>query len=109
MKNMIITAVTAAILTTTAANANDLAILGGLEYTTEAEVFEATVGVEGAVAGFTITPLLTVNDAAGDFEFTGAEVTVGYTLATSVAVYTTIEADADWDHSETTIGVSLRF
>jgi hypothetical protein len=109
MKNMIIGAATAAILTATAANANDLAILGGLEYTTEAEVFEATVGVEGALAGFTITPLLTVNDTAGDFEFTGAEVTVGYSVSTAVAVYATIEADADWDYSETTLGVSLRF
>lgn len=109
MKNMIIAAATAAILSATAANANDLAILGGLEYTTEAEVFEATVGVEGALAGFTITPLLTVNDTAGDFEFTGAEVTVGYSVSTAVAVYATVEADADWDYSETTLGVSLRF
>jgi hypothetical protein len=109
MKNMIIAAATAAILAATAANANDIAILGGLEYTTEAEVFEATVGIEGALAGFTITPLLTVNDAAGDFEFTGSEVTVGYSVSTAVAVYATIEADADWGHSETTLGVSLRF
>lgn len=109
MKNIIIAAATATLLTAAAASANGLAVLGGVEYTVEAEVLEATAGVEYAVGDLTLTPLLTLNDAAGDFEFVNAELTVGYTVSPVVGVYATVETDSDWDYAETTLGVAFRF
>lgn len=109
MKTFAIVAATALALSATAATAGDLAFLGGLEYTTEAEVFEATAGVEYATNGFTFTPLIVMNDAANDFDFVSAELTVGYDLGKNVNAYVTVESDADWNHAETTLGVALRF
>lgn len=109
MINKMIAAVAALTLSTAAANAGELAYLGGVEYAVEAEVFEATAGVEYAVGGFTLTPVFTLNDAAGDFEFAEAELTVGYEVTTSMSVYTTVETDSDFNHAETTVGVAFRF
>jgi hypothetical protein len=110
MKNLMIAAATAATLSAaTAASANDLAFIGGVEYTTEAKVLETTVGLEYAVNRFTVTPLLTLNDAAGDFDFIAVELTVGYTINSSVNLYVTIDGDRDFNHNETTLGVAFRF
>jgi hypothetical protein len=109
MTNTMIAAVAALTLSTAAASANDLAFLGGLEYAVEAEVFEATAGIEYTAGNFTITPVLTLNDATGKFEFAAAELTVDYAVATSVNVYVTAESDSNWKHTETTLGVALRF
>ena len=109
MTNTMMAAVAALTFSAAAANAGDLAYLGGVEYAVEAEVFEATAGVEYTVGGFTLTPVFTLNDAAGDFEFAAAELTVGYAVTTAMSVYTTIETDANFDRTETTVGVALRF
>ena len=109
MTNTMMAAVAALTFSAAAANAGDLAYLGGVEYAVEAEAFEATAGVEYAAAGFTLTPVFTINDASGDFDFDSAEITVGYDIATSVNVYATVGADADFDYTETTVGIALRF
>lgn len=109
MTNTMMAAVAALTFSAAAASAGDLAYLGGLEYTVEAEAFEATAGIEYAAGGLTLTPVLTINDATGDFEFAAADLTIGYAVATSVNVYATVEADADFDYTETTLGVSFRF
>lgn len=109
MKTFAIAAATALALSATAVTAGDLAFLGGLEYTTEAEVFEATAGVEYATNGFTFTPLVVFNDDADDLDFVNAELTVGYDVNEAVNAYVTVETDADWNHAETTLGVALRF
>ena len=109
MTKTMISAITALTLSTAAASANDLAFLGGLEYAVEAETFEATAGVEYGIAGITLTPMLTLNDAAGGFELAAAEVTVGYAVSDFAGVYLTVEADGDFKHTETYVGVALRF
>jgi hypothetical protein len=109
MKNLVIAAVAATALTASVASAADVVILGGLEYTVEAEGLEATAGVEYVMGQATFTPLVTLNDASGDFEFTSVELKVGYTVAPGVDAYAVVEADSDFDYTETTVGVSLRF
>jgi hypothetical protein len=109
MKTLMIAAVTATALSASVANANDLALLGGLEYAVQAESFEATAGLEYGIAGLTLTPVITLNDASGDFKFAAAEFTVGYSFSTTVNVYATVEADSNWKYTETTLGVALRF
>lgn len=110
MKNVFLSAAMA--LTATTASAGELAILGGLEYAVEAEVTEATVGVEYAPAfvdGVTLTPVFTFNDAGQDFAFESVELTVGYAVTGAVDIYATVDADEDFDRTETTVGVSFRF
>jgi len=102
-------AVAALTFSTAAANAGDLAYLGGVEYAVEAEVFEMTAGVEYNAGGFTLTPALTLNDATGDFEFATAELTVGYAVTTAMDVYATIDTDDSFNRTETTLGVAFRF
>ena len=108
MKNVFLAAAIA--MTTTAASAADLAFLGGLEYTVEAEVTEATVGVEYApIAGVTITPVLTFNDDGQDFQFESTAITLGYAVNSAVNAYVTVDADEDFNRTETTVGVAIRF
>lgn len=108
MKNIMIAATVSALLASSA-TAADLAFVGGLEYTTEAGVFEATAGVEYNLNQIVLASSLTVNDADGDFEFTGADFTVGYTINDASSVYVTVDADADFNRTETTLGLSVRF
>lgn len=110
MKNVFLAAALA--LTATTASADTLAVIGGLEYAVEAEVTEATAGVEYApdfLNGVTVTPVLTFNDAGQDFAFEAVAITVGYTVAAGVDIYTTVDADEDFHRTETTVGVSFRF
>lgn len=110
MKNVFLAAALAT--TTTAASAGDLAFLGGLDYTVEAEVLEATVGVEYApefAAGVTITPVFAFNDAGQEFAFDAASITLGYALDSAVNAYVTIDADKDLNRTETTVGLAFRF
>lgn len=109
MTNTMVAAVAALTLSTAAASANDLAFLGGLEYAVEAEVFEAAAGVEYTAGSFILTPVLTLNDATGKFEFAAAELTAGYAITNSVNVYVTAESDSNWKRTETTLGVAFHF
>jgi hypothetical protein len=110
MKTLVIAAATAATLAAaSAASANDLAFVGGLEYTTEAKVLETTAGVEYSLQAFTISPLLTVNDSTGSFDLRAVELTVGYAATQNVNLYVTVAGDNSFNHTETTLGLSFRF
>ena len=109
MTKIMISALTALTFSTAAASADGLSYLGGLEYAVEAEAFEAKAGVEYGIAGVTFTPMLTLNDAAGGLELAAAEVTVGYVLSDFAGVYVTVEADGDFEYTETSVGVAFRF
>lgn len=102
-------AATVTALLASSATAGELAFLGGLEYTTEAEVVEATAGIEYNLNQFTLVPSITVNDAAGDFEFAGVDITIGYAINGATAAYVTVDADEDFNRTETTLGLSVRF
>lgn len=109
MKTLAIGAVTAFTLSAAAATAGDLAYIGGLEYAVEAEAFEATAGIEYGIAGFVITPVITLNDATGGLELSTTELSVGYAVSDFAGVYLTVEANKDFEYTETYVGVSLRF
>jgi hypothetical protein len=109
MTNTMMAAVAALTFSAAAANAGDLAYLGGVEYAVEAAAFEATAGVEYGIAGVTITPLLTISDATGEFDLAAAELTLSYAIVSAVNAYVTVETNADLEHTETTVGVALRF
>jgi hypothetical protein len=109
MKNLIIAAITATTLTAGAASAEDLSFLAGVEYAVEAEVLEATAGVEYSLGQLTLTPMVTLNDVGGDFDFSSAELTVSYSLTEQGTVYVTVETDDDFEYSETTLGVAFKF
>lgn len=110
MKTLLIAAATAATLAAaSAASANDLAFVGGLEYMTEAKIIETSAGVEYSINGFTISPLLTVNDSTGSFGLSAVELTVGYTVNPNINVYATVSGDRNFNYSEATLGVAFRF
>jgi hypothetical protein len=112
MKNVFLATVAALGLTATAAAADELAVLGGIEYAWEAETTEVTAGVEYApafIGGLTITPMITMNDVGSDFDFASAELTVAYDVAKGVNVYATVESDDDFNYAETTVGLAFRF
>ena len=112
MKNVFLATVAALGLTATAAAADEFAVIGGIEYAWEAETTETTLGVEYApafVAGLTITPTFTMNDAGQDFGFSSADLTVAYDVAEGVNVYATVESDDDFNYAETTVGLAFRF
>jgi hypothetical protein len=110
MKNLMIAAATAATLSAaTAASANDFALVGGIEYTVEAKVIEATVGVEYNVRKFTFAPLLTLNDSTGNFDFRAVELTVGYAVNSNMNMYVTVDGDSGFNYNEATLGVAFRF
>lgn len=108
MKTLVIAAAIATVFGFSA-SAGELAVLGGVEYAIEAETFEATAGVEYATGALTVTPVVTLDDAAGDVDFVSAEVTVDYAVTRSVSAYATVETDADWEYEETTVGLALKF
>lgn len=108
MKNAMIVAAATLGLTGTA-YAGELSVLGETEYAIEAEAFSVEAGVEYAVGDFTITPLLQMNDADGDFDFTGAELEAGYAVSKSVTVYGRLEADSDFDYDEAVVGAAFKF
>ena len=112
MKNVFLATVAALGVTATAAAADELAFIGDIEYAIEAEVSEATVGLDYAPAfinGLTITPVLTLNDDGQSFNFDQAELTVAYEVVEGVAAYATVESDIDFNYAETTVGVAFRF
>jgi hypothetical protein len=112
MKNVFLAAVAALGLTATAAAADELAVIGGIEYAFEAETTEATLGLEYApaiISGLTITPVLTMNNDGQDFDFAQAEVTVAYVIVEGVDLYATVESDVDFNYAETTVGLAFRF
>lgn len=104
-----IAATTTLALSTAAAQANDLSWVGSTEYAIEAETFSVDVGVEYGVGNFTFAPLLTMDDAGDNFDFTGAELEVGYAVSANVTVFGRIEADEDFDYDEAVVGASFKF
>jgi hypothetical protein len=110
MKTLMIAAATAATLAgASAASANGLAFFGGIEYATDAKVIETTAGVEYGFGAFTVSPLLTLNDVAGDLSLRAVEITAGYALNTNINLYLTVEGDNSFNRTETTLGVAFRF
>lgn len=110
MKNTMFGAVAAFVLSTAAVQAGDLAFIGETEYAFEAETFSLEGGAEYNINAFTLSGVVQFEDTqTSDFEFTGVEVGVGYALTHSVTAYARIEADDDFDHTETVIGASFSF
>jgi len=91
------------------AYAGDLAFVGETEYAIEAESFAVEAGVEYGVGNFTFSPLVKLDDANDDFDFTGAELEVGYAVSSSVNVYGRVEADDDFDYDEAVVGAAFKF
>jgi len=89
--------------------AQDVSPWAELEYATEAEILETTVGVDLAINAFTITPALVVDDASGDFEFSSAEIEVAYSINENLQMHVRFESDEDFEHSESVLGATLRF
>lgn len=113
MKTFAIAAV-AALLATTVAHADGLSFIGDAEYQFEAERFETNLGLAYELNSWTFTPMLTADytDATG-MDFVGAELTVAYTIldgdSASLNAYARVETDADFEYSETAIGVAFSF
>ena len=107
MRNAMIVAAATLGLTGTA-YAGDLAFVGETEYAIEAETFSVEAGAEYAVGDFTITPLAKMDDVNGDFDFTGAELEVGYAVTTNVTIYGRVEADDDFEYDEALVGPAFR-
>jgi len=97
-------------LSTTAAMANDLVVVGQAEYAIEAEEMEAKAGVEYSIENLTFVPLVVVTDTPEtDMDFSGVELNVSYAVNENVAGYVEVELDDELDHTETTVGVAVRF
>ncbi len=113
MKTTIITA-TAIALTFLArtASADALGFNAGIEYQVEAETTEMTFGADYSIDAFTISPVLNAAYASDSLDFTGADLTVSYGLGflgASTAAYVTVETDANFDYTETTVGMVVDF
>lgn len=103
---------TALAITSTAASAEGLALAfaGNAEYAVEAETFETNLGaVIGVMPSLTFAPSVTFAGNSDNFEFTGVEVGATYNLTSNFDLYGVVEADKDFNHSETTIGVAFSF
>jgi hypothetical protein len=111
MKTTIITAVALTFIAGTA-SADALGFNAGIEYQVEAETTEMTLGADYSIDAFTISPVLNAAYIADSLDFTGADLTVSYGLGfinAGTAVYVTVETDADFDYTETTVGMSIDF
>lgn len=109
MKNTFMAAIAAMGLSATSAYAGDLSFNAETEYAFEAETFSIETGAAYNVNSFTFAGLVAFDDSADSLDFTGAEVSVSYAVTEGVDAYVRIEGDADWDHSETVVGVSFSF
>jgi hypothetical protein len=112
--NKVLLAAVAALGLTTAAQAADINYFAGLEYATEAEVLETTVGAgltfdAPYLGSLTVAPAATFNDEGTEFGFASAEVSVMYNVTAWSTAYVTVESDNDWNHAETTVGVAFNF
>jgi hypothetical protein len=95
-----------------AASADAFAFNAGIEYQVEAETTEMTLGADYLTNGFTISPVLNASYDSNDLDFTGADLTVSYgfgLVGVGTDAYITIAADADFDYTETTVGLSFAF
>lgn len=109
MKKVLFASATTLALSATAIAAAEWNPWAVSEYTLEAQVFSVETGVDLAINDFTITPTITFDNAVNDFDFAAAEVSAAYSFNTSVTTYATIEADSDFNYSETTFGVRVDF
>jgi len=111
MKTLMIAAVTAATLSAASvAQANDLAFVGGFEYSTRgAGVFETTAGVEYTIENFTFAPLVTLNNSTGNFDLNKVELEVGYDVNENVNLYVNFVTNRALTLTETQVGVEFRF
>jgi hypothetical protein len=103
---------TAMLISATAASAAGLefTIVGNAEYAIEAEAVETNLGAELALMpNLTVKPLVTFAGTTDAFEFTGVELGATYSVTGNVDVYGVVEADADFEYSEATLGVSFAF
>lgn len=104
----------AAMLSVTAAHADGLSLIGDAEYQFEAERFETNLGLAYELNSWTFTPMLTADytDANG-LDFAGAELTVSYAIlsgdSANLNAYLRVEADSDFEYSETAVGVAFSF
>jgi hypothetical protein len=112
MKSVILA--TAIAMTSTAAFAADgsllpIPVMGSVEYAVEAETTSFDLGTYIGIGNFGVSPLANFSDTSGSFDFDGAEVTATYMFGSNVDLYATIEADADFEYTEATVGVAFAF
>jgi hypothetical protein len=111
MKSVILA--TAFVLTSTAAFAGDMflpiPVMGSVEYAVEAETTSIDLTTYVGFGNLGLSPLANFSDTSGDFDFDGAEVTATYMIGANIDVYATVEADADFEYSETKVGVAFSF
>jgi hypothetical protein len=89
--------------------ADNLAFIGSAQYAFQTRTFETRLGMEYTYNSFTFIPILVGNNAAGNFNFAGAEFGVRYSVSQNFNLYGVIEADSNFNYSEATIGVAFRF
>ena len=106
MKKVLLTTATIAAMTT-AAVAAPLGYWGSVEYATEAETFEAVAGVSYTVGALTVTPSATFDLDVGEFD--SAEIMGVYEINENLSGYATVDFDADFNHTETTVGIAFAF
>lgn len=95
----------------TAAYAEGFGLVGETEYAFEADVFSLEAGTDYNRGDFNFVALTKFdNDSVGDdFEFSGAELEVGYSINKNVTGYVRVEVDDDFDYDETVVGASFDF
>lgn len=108
MTKTLIAAAVAALITNSA-SAADVGYFASAEYTIEAEVFETVTGATFAMGKLTMTPAITLNDDGQNFDFASAGFTLAYDVTSAATAYATVETDADFHYSETTVGVAFKF
>ena len=109
MKNLAIAALAALGLMTTAATANELTFGASTEYAVEAEVFTVDAGVAYAFDQFYVATVVTGDNSGPDFDFVGAELEFGVEATASTTLYVRVEADGDFDYTETIVGAKFTF
>ena len=109
MKNIMLSAI-ATLGLSTAAFAGDFAVIGETEYAFEAEAFTIEGGAEYAMNNFTFSGVALFEDTqTTDFDFTGAEVEVGYAVTDTVTAYVRVDTDDELEYDEAVVGASFRF
>lgn len=107
-------AAAASIFAASSAYAADVTVFGNTEYQIEAERVESNLGLSYGIQNWTFTPLMTLDYTDADnLEFDGAELSISYQFVNKdkveASAYIRVEADEDFDYSETAVGVSYSF
>lgn len=109
MKNLAMATLAALGLMATTATANELTFGGSTEYAIEAEVFTVDAGVAYAFDQFYVASVVTGDNSGPDFDFVGAELEFGFEASSSTTLYVRVEADGDFDYTETIVGAKFTF